>query len=133
MMMPSEFQKSNKWDAARDVLLLESRQLALQSHERENRKYTKQKNDYWDDGIVETRKKRQRSQAITKMFFWGFKYEICNSYLCSCTCSSVLKATLNRNVLKEKDNLFLRIERSRTQTTLLILPLQEKYKTKSMI
>ena len=58
------FQKSNKWDAARDVLLLESRQLALQSHEREKRKYTKKKNDYWDDGIVETRKKRQRSQAI---------------------------------------------------------------------
>lgn len=28
------FQKSNKWDAARDVLQLESRQLALQGHER---------------------------------------------------------------------------------------------------
>ena len=58
------FQKSNKWDAARDVLLLESRQLALQNHEREKRKYTKTKDDYWDDGIVETRKKRQRSQVI---------------------------------------------------------------------
>ena len=56
------FQKSNKWDAARDVLLLELRQLALQSHGREKWKDTK-KDDYWD-GIVETRKKRQRSQAI---------------------------------------------------------------------
>ena len=40
------FQKSNKWDAARDVLLLESRQLALQSNDREKRKYTKTKDDY---------------------------------------------------------------------------------------
>ena len=59
------FQKSNKWDAARDVLLLESRQLALQSNEREKRKYTKRKEDYWDEGIVETRKKRQRSQVVS--------------------------------------------------------------------
>ena len=51
-------QKSNKWDAAKDVLLLESRQLALQSHEREKRKYAKRKNDYWEEGIVETRKKK---------------------------------------------------------------------------
>ena len=58
------FQKSNKWEAPRDVLLLELRQLALQSNEREKQKYTKKKDDYWDDGIVETRKKRQRSQAI---------------------------------------------------------------------
>ena len=59
------FQKSNKWDAARDVLLLESRQLALQSNDREKRKYTKTKDDYWDEGIVETRKKRQRSQVVS--------------------------------------------------------------------
>ena len=51
------FQKSNRWDATKDVLLLESRQLALQSHEREKRKYAKQKNDNWKEGIVETRNK----------------------------------------------------------------------------
>ena len=62
------FQKSNKWDAARDVLLLESRQLALQSHEREKRKYTKKKNDYWDDGIVETRKRgRDLKQLLLEL------------------------------------------------------------------
>lgn len=36
------FQKSNKWDAARDVLQSESRQIALQSYEREKRRYAKQ-------------------------------------------------------------------------------------------
>ena len=58
------FQKSNKWDAARGVLLLESRQLALQSNDREKRKYTKTKDDYWDEGIVETRKDAE----ITRCF-----------------------------------------------------------------
>ena len=59
MMMPRE--NSNTWDAARDVLLWESKQLELQSHEKDKEKYTKKKDVYWDDGIVETRKKRQRS------------------------------------------------------------------------
>lgn len=55
------FQKSNKWDAARDVLQSESRQIALQSYEREKRRYAKQNKDYWEGGIVATRKKKQRS------------------------------------------------------------------------
>ena len=46
---------------------MESRQLAQQRHEREKRKYTKKKADYWDDGIVETRIKKQRSQVIVKV------------------------------------------------------------------
>ena len=57
------FQKSNKWDAARDVLQSESRQIALQGHEREKRKYDKQNKDYWEGGIVASRKKRHRSQV----------------------------------------------------------------------
>lgn len=59
------FQKSNKWDVARDVLQSESRQIALQGYDREKRKYNKQNKNYWEEGIVETRKKRQRSQVIT--------------------------------------------------------------------
>lgn len=53
------FQKSNKWDAARDVLLLESRQLALQSHEGEKRKYPKKKDYYWEDGIARGNKEKE--------------------------------------------------------------------------
>lgn len=55
------FQKSNKWDAAQDVLLLEHRQEALKHCEREKRQYTKRKAAYWEDGIIETRKKRKRA------------------------------------------------------------------------
>ena len=57
------FQKSNKWDAARDVLQLEARQQALNDHEREKRKYDKQNNEYWGSGIVESRKKRMHSRV----------------------------------------------------------------------
>ena len=55
------YQKSNKWDGARDVLLHEHRQLALKHHERTKRKYTKQNDEYWGTGIVESRKKRIHS------------------------------------------------------------------------
>jgi len=57
------FQKSNKWDAARDVLHLEARQQALGHCEREKRNYEKRNNEYWDTGIVESRKKRMRSSG----------------------------------------------------------------------
>lgn len=40
------FQKTNKWDSARDVLQLEGRQQALYHCEREKRKYEKQNNEY---------------------------------------------------------------------------------------
>ena len=35
------FQKSNKWDAARDVLLHEHRQIALKHNDRNKRRYEK--------------------------------------------------------------------------------------------
>lgn len=57
------FQKSNKWDAARDVLLLEHRQETLKHCEREKRQYCKRKTTYWEDGIIETRKKRMKACA----------------------------------------------------------------------
>ena len=56
-------QKSNKWDATRDVLQLEARQYALCGQEREKRKYTKRKTDYWETEISETRKKRPRPKV----------------------------------------------------------------------
>lgn len=58
------FSESDKWDGARDVLQLGLRQLALQGHEREKKKFEKRKNDNWEDDIVETLKKRQRSQVV---------------------------------------------------------------------
>ena len=62
-MMQKEFffQKSNKWDAAKDALHLEVQQQALHHCEREKRKYEKQ-NNHWDSGIVESRKKRMHSR-----------------------------------------------------------------------
>lgn len=57
------FQKSNKWDAARDVLQLEARQQALHHCEREKRKYEKQNDEYWNSGIVDSRKKRKHSRG----------------------------------------------------------------------
>ena len=56
------FQKSNKWDAARDVLQLEARQQALHHCEREKRKYEKQNNEYRGSGIVESHEKRMHSR-----------------------------------------------------------------------
>lgn len=56
------YQKSNKWDAARDVMLHEHRQIALKHCERRKRSYDKQNNDYWGSGIVESRKKRIHSK-----------------------------------------------------------------------
>ena len=55
------YQKSNKWDAARDVLLHESRQLALKHNERNKRRYEKKDENYWGSGIVDTRKKRAKA------------------------------------------------------------------------
>lgn len=58
------FQKSNKWDAAKDILLLEHRQIELKHCEREKRKYDKKNTDYWEEGIIEKRKKRSRASLI---------------------------------------------------------------------
>ena len=57
------FQKSNKWDAARDVLQLEGRQQALHHCEREKRKYEKQNSEYYNSGIVDSRKEKKALQG----------------------------------------------------------------------
>lgn len=59
------FHKSNKWDAARDILLTESRQWDLQQHERQKGTYTKRKLDYWETGISAKRKEQRASLAST--------------------------------------------------------------------
>ena len=53
------FQKSNKWDAAKDILCTESRQWDLKQHEREKATYTKRKLEYWGHDISEIRKQKR--------------------------------------------------------------------------
>ena len=52
--------KSNKWDAAKDVLLVGKRLEILGSLQRTPRKYQKKANSYWSSGINESRAKRPR-------------------------------------------------------------------------
>lgn len=53
-------QRSNKWDAAKDVLLVGKRIERLSDCERIARKYEKQNRSYWDSSIKESRSKRHR-------------------------------------------------------------------------
>ena len=53
-------QKSNKWDAAKDVLLVGKRLEILGSLQRTPRQYQKRANSYWSNGINESRAKRLR-------------------------------------------------------------------------
>ena len=55
--------RSNKWDAAKDVLLVGKRVEDLADCERTHRKYEKQNNCYWDNGIRKNRAKRIRLSA----------------------------------------------------------------------
>ncbi|EDO31028.1 predicted protein [Nematostella vectensis] len=57
------FQKSNKWDAAKDILLLESRQKSLEHHEREKRKYVKRNEEWWNSKILDSRKRRRNTES----------------------------------------------------------------------
>ena len=52
--------RSNKWDAAKDVLLVGKRVEHLAECERTHIKYEKQNNCYWDNGIKENRAKHVR-------------------------------------------------------------------------
>jgi len=61
------FHRSNKWDAARDILLTESRQWVLQHHERQKGTYTKRKLDYWETEI--SAKRKQQQPDTSKHFF----------------------------------------------------------------
>lgn len=47
--------RSNKWDAAKDALLVLFRQELLTGHERTPRKYRKRKAEYWEHSIKEKR------------------------------------------------------------------------------
>ncbi len=53
-------QKSNKWDAAKDVLLAEERLGELSTLERTPRNYKKKLEEYWTGGINASRGKRPR-------------------------------------------------------------------------
>lgn len=65
-------QKSNKWDASKDVLLVLKRQERLNSFERTPRQYTKKKADYWENEIREKRRKQlsivqaEKSASLTE-------------------------------------------------------------------
>lgn len=50
------FQRSNKWDAAKDILCTEKRQWDLKQHESENQTYMKRKLEYWGHEISEIRR-----------------------------------------------------------------------------
>ena len=53
------FQKSNKWDTAKDNLYTKSRQWDLKQHEREKATYTKRKLEYWGNEIVKITKQKR--------------------------------------------------------------------------
>ena len=53
------FSKSNKWDAAGDVLLAMKRVEATSEHQRTPREYTKRSMQYWENDLQERRKKHK--------------------------------------------------------------------------
>lgn len=55
------FQKSNKCDAARDILHLKHRQIVLRHHKREKRSHKKRNRSYWDKEIIEVRQKSAKA------------------------------------------------------------------------
>ena len=61
------FHKSNKWDAARDIISTESRQWDLRHHEREKGQYTKRKLEYWESGISQRRKEQRAASTSTSL------------------------------------------------------------------
>lgn len=61
------FQKSNKWDAASDILCTESRQWDLRHHERVKAQYVKRKLQYWGQEICEKRKERRVVSQVDEL------------------------------------------------------------------
>lgn len=59
-------QKSNKWDASKDVLLVLKRQEHLHTFERPPRQYTKRKPEYWENAIKQKRGKQLSSVQAEK-------------------------------------------------------------------
>jgi len=58
--------KSNKWDAASDVLKVMKWLERLRSIERTPRNYTKRKNEYWHNDIKEKRENNKRRRLLEK-------------------------------------------------------------------
>lgn len=56
-------QRSNKWDAPKDILVIGKRVEHLSTCERVPRNYKKQTSCYWEGGIKESRSKRHRLSA----------------------------------------------------------------------
>ena len=54
--------KSNKWDAAGDVLLAMKRVEATLEHQRTPREYTKRSMQYWENDLQERREKHKRQR-----------------------------------------------------------------------
>ena len=59
------FQKSNKWDAVKDVLCIESRQWDLRNCQREKNCYRKRNLEYWNETIKRQRKERRELSMST--------------------------------------------------------------------
>ncbi|CAB4016317.1 Hypothetical predicted protein [Paramuricea clavata] len=58
------YQKSNMWDATKDILSIENRQWDIKEHERNKGNYTKRNRQYWDVEISQNKKKiRQITEA----------------------------------------------------------------------
>ena len=53
-------QRSNKWDAPKDILLVGKRMEHLSEYERASREYKKQDAEYWNTKIHESRAKRPK-------------------------------------------------------------------------
>ncbi|CAB4019335.1 Hypothetical predicted protein [Paramuricea clavata] len=53
----THLEKSNKWDAAKDVLMAEERLGVLSELQRTPRTYKKKADKYWATGIMDSRKK----------------------------------------------------------------------------
>lgn len=53
-------QRSNKWDAPKDILLVGKRMEHLSEYERASREYKKQAAEYWNTKIHESRAKRPK-------------------------------------------------------------------------
>ena len=53
-------QRSNKWDAPKDILLVGKRMEHLSEYERASREYKKQEAEYWNTKINESRAKRPK-------------------------------------------------------------------------
>lgn len=88
--------RSNKWDAAKDVLQVEKRLENLQDHERIPRRYTKRTKEYWEGAIKEDRAKR--SKAMTDVFEKENSGNVSNVDIASMTVADLKQMLKTRGV-----------------------------------